>query len=142
MDNISKFDILTGKILAKLYEQFPLKAVLSCDDFGIKNPIRDYLENITQDLKADTTELKFFNACVDWLIQNDFILARQNSSGDYYDVILTHKGLKTLKFKPKSLNEYSRQSIGEHLLNAVNIAKDESIKSVVNGLLNVANLNN
>ena len=46
MNNIDKFDILVGKILAKLYSEFSRKTIIKATDFGVKNPVEDYLSNL------------------------------------------------------------------------------------------------
>lgn len=63
MNNIDKFDILTGKILAKLYETFPVKTSLLPEDFGVKDAMREFL-NGGESEAADMAELEFFAASV------------------------------------------------------------------------------
>ena len=132
MNNIDKFDILVGKILAELYGEFPIKCELEPERFGIKNTMREFLETI-DGVMDDAKELTFFEATVSWLLENEIMTAKSSGFGSYYDARLTMKGLKLLKSTPKSVDS-DRKSIGESLKELSKAGANESLKIAVNTL--------
>ena len=132
MNNIDKFDILVGKILAELYGEFPIKCELEPERFGIKNAMREFLETI-DGVMDDAKELTFFEATVSWLLENEIMTAKSSGFGSYYDARLTMKGLKLLKSTPKSV-DIDRKSIGESLKELSKAGANESLKIAVNTL--------
>ena len=131
-NNIDKFDILVGKILAELYGEFPIKCELEPERFGIKNAMREFLETI-DGVMDDAKELTFFEATVSWLLENEIMTAKSSGFGSYYDARLTMKGLKLLKSTPKSIDS-DRKSIGESLKELSKAGANESLKIAVNTL--------
>jgi hypothetical protein len=131
-NNIDKFDILVGKILAELYGEFPIKCELEPERFGIKNTMREFLETI-DGVMDDAKELTFFEATVSWLLENEIMTAKSSGFGSYYDARLTMKGLKLLKSTPKSIDS-DRKSIGESLKELSKAGANESLKMAVNAL--------
>ena len=131
-NNIDKFDILVGKILADLYGEFPIKCELEPERFGIKNTMREFLETI-DGVMDDAKELTFFEATVSWLLENEIMTAKSSGFGSYYDARLTMKGLKLLKSTPKSIDS-DRKSIGESLKELSKAGANESLKMAVNAL--------
>ena len=131
-NNIDKFDILVGKILADLYWEFPIKCELEPERFGIKNTMREFLEMI-DGVMDDAKELTFFEATVSWLLENEIMTAKSSGFGSYYDARLTMKGLKLLKSTPKSVDS-DRKSIGESLKELSKAGANESLKIAVNAL--------
>ena len=131
-NNIDKFDILVGKILAELYGEFPIKCELEPERFGIKNAMREFLETI-DGVMDDAKELTFFEATVSWLLENEIMTAKSSGFGSYYDARLTMKGLKLLKSTPKSVDS-DRKSIGESLKELSKAGANESLKTAVNAL--------
>lgn len=131
-NNIDKFDILVGKILAELYGEFPIKCELEPECFGIKNTMKEFLETI-DGVMDDAKELTFFEATVSWLLENEIMTAKSSGFGSYYDARLTMKGLKLLKSTPKSVDS-DRKSIGESLKELSKAGANESLKIAVNTL--------
>lgn len=131
-NNIDKFDILVGKILAELYGEFPIKCELEPERFDIKNTMKEFLETI-DGVMGDAKELTFFEATVSWLLENEIITAKSSGFGSYYDARLTMKGLKLLKSTPKSVDS-DRKSIGESLKELSKAGANESLKIAVNTL--------
>ena len=131
MNNIDKFDILVGKILAKLYSEFPRKTIIKATDFGVKNPVEGYLSNL--DAKTieqnSVKDLHFFDDTLKFLIDENMIVAKQNTIGIFYDTRLTSKGLKILKKIQNSINK-SASSVGEWLKSSAKILNDEALKKV------------
>lgn len=133
MNNIDKFDILTGKILAKLYETFPVKTSLLPEDFGIKDVMREFL-NGGESEAADTAELEFFAASVSWLLENEIIVAKKGGLGIYYECGLSFKGLRLLKAVPPSVDS-DRKSIGESLCEFAKAGFEGGLKKAVGALI-------
>ncbi|MBE3607041.1 hypothetical protein CCAL13119_08905 [Campylobacter sp. RM13119] len=131
-NNIDKFDILVGKILAKLYEEFPIKCELVPENFGIKDTMAEFLDT-PDGVMGDTKELEFLDATITWLMENEIITAKKAGFGAYYDARLTMKGLKLLKSTPKSIDS-ERKSIGESLKELSKAGANESLKIAVNAL--------
>ncbi|AQW85466.1 hypothetical protein CPIN18020_0219 [Campylobacter pinnipediorum subsp. caledonicus] len=101
-NNIEKFDILTAKILAKLYANFPVPVTLISSEFGIKDEVEEFLSSETVTFINDKNDENiFFSSTIKWLLKNEIIDAKQNGSSSFYDVCLTFKGLKLLKKAPK-----------------------------------------
>nr|VFJ42975.1 MAG: hypothetical protein BECKFM1743A_GA0114220_1000332 [Candidatus Kentron sp. FM]VFJ43705.1 MAG: hypothetical protein BECKFM1743C_GA0114222_1000332 [Candidatus Kentron sp. FM]VFK05692.1 MAG: hypothetical protein BECKFM1743B_GA0114221_1000332 [Candidatus Kentron sp. FM] len=110
MNNISRFNECTGKILAKLYEEFPIKTDL------------EYKEWLKEDENLnDKNTQEFCRATIEWLEESGYIIVYGKY---YYDmankVILTQKGLEALRAIPESLEEgQKRRNIGEALVAAM-----------------------
>lgn len=130
MSNIDKFDILVGKVLAKLYAQFPVKSNIYINDFGYK--INLEIDEMSG-LKSSDDEI-FFNATIEWLIENGIIQANRTSSGLFINAILTFKGLKLLKSVPKSVDD---KTLGDYLKIYAQNSTNEGIKSVVNKIISL-----
>lgn len=116
MTNIEKFDLYAGKILATLYEEFPVRKNLHyLSDFG------------------DDVDGRIFASTLEWLIDSDFIECRNQTLDD--DLIigarLTLKGLELLKQKPKTL----QKSFGESLKEYAKKGIDAGITATANDIL-------
>lgn len=131
-NNIDKFDVLVGKILAGLYERFPIKCELMPENFGIKDSVGELLSEPSSSA-GDMKDLQFLEATVSWLLENEIIAAKSSGFGSYYDARLTMKGLRLLKSAPKSVDN-ERKSIGESLKELSKAGANESLKMVVNAL--------
>ena len=131
MNNIDKFDILVGKILARLYSEFSRKTIIKATDFSVKNPVEDYLSNLDAKTieQSSAKDLHFFDDTLNFLIYENMIVAKQNTIRIFYDTRLTSKGLKILKKIPNSINE-SASSLGEWLKSSAKILNDEALKKV------------
>ena len=131
MNNIDKFDILVGKILARLYSEFSRKTIIKATDFSVKNPVEDYLSNLDAKTieQSSAKDLHFFDDTLNFLIYENMIVAKQNTIRIFYDARLTSKGLKILKKIPNSINE-SASSLGEWLKSSAKILNDEALNKV------------
>ena len=115
MTNIEKFDLYAGKILATLYEEFPVRKNLRyLSDFG-------------------EVDAKIFASTLEWLIDSDFIECKNQTLDDYLIIgaRLTLKGLELLKQKPKTL----QKSFGESLKEYAKKGIDAGITTTVNDIL-------
>ncbi|QXZ12511.1 hypothetical protein KVQ82_20830 [Pseudomonas sp. AO-1] len=128
VSNIEKFDDITGKIFAVLYQHFPIPQALMAEDF-VENAkqLDDFLGT-----EVPTEDADFFLATAEWLRQAGYI----NCAPDPYlyvsHAVLTAKGLEVLKAIPESVS--SKESIGEQLATTAK----ESGKEVARGLVSEA----
>lgn len=129
--NIERFDEITGKVLGALYQQFPVPVNLSAAKFV--EPATRYCEIIGGEVPSKDAE--FFNACVRWLADAGYL--RLNQDAHFYgvveSVVLTAKGLETLKAVPKSLD--GAHSIGEQLVEAAKSGMAEQVRDLTNNFL-------
>lgn len=131
--NIERFDQLTGRIFADLYEVFPMPRTLSD---------RSYSSIIEQDEQAadgkqSSDPGQFFTATIIWLVTSGYITTFQASlNGRYtYDgCVLTAKGLEVLKSTPSSLGG---KSFGQSLQEAAKQGSIETIKKITGEALSV-----
>ncbi|KWB69247.1 hypothetical protein [Burkholderia ubonensis] len=126
--NIEKFDLLVAKLLADLYEQFPIEAGITADAYGID------VENLFRfDGTIDgeiTTELDFFCGTIRWLNRAGYIdYMGEHGSGAFTNVVLTAKALEILKGTPESLR--APQALGDYLVDNVRGGATEAVKQGV-----------
>ncbi len=127
--NIERFDEITGKVLGKLYQEFPVPVNLSADKFV--EPATRFCEHICADVPSK--EAEFFIASVLWLAEADYLRLKEQRYGVVVDVILTAKGLEALKAVPKSLD--GAHSIGEQLVEAAKSGMAEQVRDLANNFL-------
>lgn len=121
MKNIELFDLYAGKVLAKLYESFPLKIDIDvCEMLGLE---------IDQESLDIPKECDIFNDTVEWLKQSGFIYYDQKFPYAYSRVVLSAVGLETLKATPQSIK--ARDGVGEMMRDAVIRGKNEAIRTAV-----------
>ena len=113
--NIERFDLLTGRIFADLYEEFPVHRLLTVEKYST------YLMGLDPDFKIDPVfedqrkANNFFFSTMDWLIAAGYISCRiRHSHGS--DTVLTARGLEALKSVPDSLT--GKESLGAQLIDA------------------------
>ncbi len=109
MNNIDKFNRLTAEILSKLYENFPRRIELE--------PDKD----------MDRENRLFFIDTIRWLSDNGYLTYQSfDNFGNFFDVVLTEKGLMVLNSKPDivkgkgTLGEYLKYVLKEGSVNAIN----------------------
>ena len=121
LKNIELFDLYTGKILAKLYENFPLKIEVDvCDMLKLE---------IDQQNMTVPKECEIFNDTMEWLKESGFIYYEEKGMYSFHRVVLSAVGLETLKATPSSIKE--RDGIGEKIRDAVIRGKNEAIRTGV-----------
>lgn len=126
--NIQRFDEITGKVLAALFEAFPVPTYLLAARF-VEQPTR-----ICAHMgEVPSEEAEFFIACVEWLAEAGYIKLRGTNHGCASDVVLTAKGLETLKAVPKSLHDNT--SIGEQLIEATKDGVLDQVRDLTNSFL-------
>ncbi|NMY81034.1 hypothetical protein HBO01_20325 [Pseudomonas rhodesiae] len=128
VSNIEKFDEITGKIFAELYQSFPLPKMLMAG--AIVENAMQYDERYGTEVPTEDAE--FFIATADWLMQAGYLTCKPYPYLRVDDAILTAKGLEVLKAIPKSIA--STTSIGEQLATTAK----EGGKEVARGLVSEA----
>jgi len=128
VSNIEKFDEITGKIFAELYQSFPLPKMLMAGAM-VENAMQ-YDERYGTEVPTEDAE--FFIATADWLMQAGYLTCKPYPYLRVDDAILTAKGLEVLKAIPKSIA--STTSIGEQLATTAK----EGGKEVARGLVSEA----
>lgn len=127
--NIERFDEITGKVLAALYQAFPVPTNLKAADFV--EPAYCFDEILGADMPAP--EAEFFIACVHWLAEAGYLRLKGDNYGIILEAVLTAKGLETLKAVPKSLED--SQSIGERLVEATRSGVMDQVRDLSNSAL-------
>ncbi|CDY77959.1 hypothetical protein BGLT_06765 [Caballeronia glathei] len=128
--NIEKFDNLTARVFASLYEAFPVEKSLQPADFdiGAEAAFND-ADAINAPLLKD---VEFFASTVRWLASAGYLEFRTESNlGTFYDATLTSKGLEVLKAVPDSLKDSSGRSektLGEYLTDSVKAGAVEAMR--------------
>lgn len=123
--NIELFDELTGRILARLYQSFPIPIDLKSSSFFPQtHEIRD---DITLDERLHLT--KFFYATTLWLATAGYTSGSNREFSYSKEVVLTAKGLEVLKGTPSSIS--TEPSIGEQLAEAAKEEGKETLKNLV-----------
>lgn len=128
VSNIEKFDDITGKIFAVLYQSFPLPQLLLPSSF-VENAMQ-FDERYGTEVPTDDAE--FFIATAEWLMHAGYITCKSCRYIRIDDAVLTAKGLEVLKAIPKSVT--STSSIGEQLA----ASAKEGGKEVTRGLVSEA----
>lgn len=113
MINIRVFDCLTAKIMADLYEKFPIK-----QDYTLWNFDK---EVCMQYVSADRSKrLDVLKGTFTFLEENGLITFNENSgveNGFFYETGLTLEGLKLLNKEPKSIK--TTEKIGDLLVKTI-----------------------
>lgn len=126
MSNIDKFDILSGRVLARLYSEFPKPCTLEATDFGYKDSVYEFLSDPNATTIKENSDIVFFTSAINFLVANKIIDAAP-SGVSFNDARLTLKGLSLLKKTPKSLSNGS--NLGSWLTKAIKTGGDELIKT-------------
>ncbi|SPJ33466.1 hypothetical protein [Kushneria phyllosphaerae] len=132
-DNIDFFDELTGKILARLYEAFPVRALLKSADF-VDNPTT-YSDAVMADVASKESE--FFMATAEWLQRAGYIEATMSDRSRLYihGAVLTAKGLEVLKVRPDNLS--TGPTLGERMTSAARSGAMDTVRTSVGQALSM-----
>lgn len=126
-ENIDLFDIYAGRVLNELLCKFPMPSDLKVPKLTI-----DRLND-----KDEEKHREIIYHTINWLADENFIRYRDKTLGLelFTDVVLTSKGLKTLKQTPKNLSD--NPTLATSLKKAIATGKDELIKQAVNAIFSV-----
>lgn len=132
--NVDRFDQLTGKIFAVLYESFPMPMDLYYFDYT-KVIAPDPPESPEGERQIVEGE-EFFSASVAWLASSGYLTKGSQSlnSKEINGCVLTAKALAVLKAIPDSL---SGESIGTQLQAAAKGGMLDSVKSLTGKALGI-----
>ena len=131
VSNIEKFDDLAGRILAELYESFPVATVISTEDFMDSG--RHWDDVLEMEVLDDGGT--FFISTATWLINAGYISGSAFQNLFIEKAVLTAKGLEVLKALPESLN--SGPSIGEQLSDAAKAGSTEVMRGLLSQALSI-----
>ena len=127
LKNIEMFDLYVGKIFVELYENFPMRVVISpCDMTGLK---------LDEDTLVHPKYCYIFENTVVWLQESGYIKYQTGDIHGFYDVVLTAKGLELLKAVPDSVQ--TKSGMGDKLSAIAKKGGDEALKNMVNALLSM-----
>ncbi|CAB5287048.1 MULTISPECIES: hypothetical protein [Burkholderia] len=130
--NIEKFDLLVAKLLANLYEQFPVATGVVAADYGI-NAERSFRFDGTPDPDIER-ELDFFCNTLRWLQRAGYIdYAQETNGGTFGGVVLTAKALEILKAIPESLRAVT--PLGDYLVESARSGATDALKQGVTAAL-------
>ncbi|MHA1009587.1 hypothetical protein [Enterobacter roggenkampii] len=123
--NIDKFDEITGRIFANLYETFPQPITINFEEYTTSlatsnDPVDGVIHNYF--------ERQFVSDSVVWLRDSGYITSVSNDEYSIHGTILTAKGLECLKKVPASLDP--RPSFGSQLVEAVRGGSLDAVKTL------------
>lgn len=138
--NIERFDEITGKIFAHLYQNFPVPTHLSPQVVGVTipkgafDPVSEQSWGGIDDLDdAQREVVSFFVHSAKWLTKAGYIDVLIAGSTGFIDVTLTAKGLEVLKATPKSLE--SSESLGQQLVTAAKGGFADQLRDLTSAVL-------
>lgn len=135
MSNIELFDEYTARILAMLYESFPIRRPLDAvelsgtqiDDYGVPVDVRGK--------RSRAFEVCF--ATIQWLIDSGYIVSQGDNGYCFAGCVLTARGLEILKSTPDSLQR--KESVGERIVQLIrngslDVARDAASAAISAGI--------
>jgi len=126
MKNPELFDICATYLLADLYEKFPVPAQIEYDPLYFK--ISEKFQDATED---DLIHIyRIIESSLRWLERSGFLYLGHIDKLVAGDVILTEKGLKTLRSVPHSV-DVQRETVGDLLAQA---GKEGTKDAVIRGI--------
>ncbi|AKA37719.1 hypothetical protein NE897_03090 [Yersinia ruckeri] len=132
MSNIDKFNEFAGRVFGILYEEFPIPTNINVGDI-LGDPDLYNTTGIPPEM-ADDADIAGYT--VVWLRQSGYLdmLNQDISLNEFYNVVLTAKGLEVLKAIPDSLTPRS-SPLGTQIADAVKSGAKETVSSLVNQAL-------
>ncbi|WP_409284307.1 hypothetical protein [Pseudomonas protegens] len=138
--NIERFDEITGKVFAHLYQSFPIPTSMGAEFVGVKISSTTLTPHIgapsggIYDLSVEERKtFDIFIHSVNWLAKAGYIDVSDRLHTTFYGVTLTAKGLEVLKATPSSLD--SAPSIGQQLITAAKGGFAEQLQSLTSSAL-------
>ena len=114
--NIALFDEYAAKILATLYESFPVPVFLNAMDIAEDKEIDEF----GVPLNANGQRSKHFDVAlstIEWLSQTGFIYTNDRAQYGYDRCVLTANGLEILQSAPESIQ--GKTPLGEKIITAI-----------------------
>lgn len=138
--NIERFDEITGKIFAHLYQSFPVPTFLGTQLVGVtfsstvtvpySGPPYGGIHDLDE---SERETVSFFVHSAKWLAKAGYIDILLIGQTDFIDVTLTAKGLEVLKATPKSLE--SSESLGQQLVTAAKGGFADQLRELTSSVL-------
>ena len=122
---MEKFNLLVGLLFGTLYEKFPVPLRINPEQFLDQTIGKD-------DEEGSFDFMEYFDSTVKWLETAGYIWVTQDLSDDggaEFEVVLSEKGLETLRRVPKSLE--GAASLGERLSNFARSKTSEAVGTLV-----------
>jgi len=127
--NIELFDEYTGKILAELYQNFPMPIHLDNREVSGHRDINEYGEVLDETGEASkNADIALYT--VEWLIEAGYVHSKHGRTSQYTfaTCVLSAKGLKVLKATPDSIKQ--KKYLGDMLVTAVKKGTADSVKEI------------
>lgn len=126
--NMDLFDEYAARILAELYEAFPVKTPLNASTYCGHSEINDYGEPVDENGNPSKA-FHIARATIEWLIETGYI--RSDGMWQYgaKPAVLTPMGLAVLKAAPESLA--TREATGDKLVRLIRAGAADAAKDVV-----------
>jgi hypothetical protein len=121
MKNIELFDEFVARILAGLYEHFPVKSGIDARVLS-GHMETDQFGGILDERGEPSRKFEIALATIDWLVDTGYIRTGERRDWGYPQAVLTASGLEVLKASPESLK--AREAIGDRI---VRLVKDGSL---------------
>ena len=138
--NIEKFDRISAKTFALLYESFPVpRDLLVAPDYGVPH-IQEIVDSIgidSENFASEREEIEFIYATIRWLESAGYLdYGKELQLFGFRNAVLTAKGLEILKAIPPSIStDTAGKTLGELVEDAVKSGAQESISNAVKGVL-------
>lgn len=130
MSNINQFDEYVGRVFGMLYESFPIPTDLNVGDvLGVPDLYSGSGIPPEMDIEANIA-----THSVIWLADTGYIKMTGSGGNEFFDLILTEKGLEVLKATPASLTHQSLP-LGKQIAAAVKSGAKETLRTLVNQAL-------
>lgn len=123
--NIERFNELTARILADLYQAFPVPRTLGADCYGP--------EPSANCQGKEDEDSEFFAATVHWLTDSGYLRIGKNDHLVFWDTVLTPKGLEALCVTPRSLQ--GEAPLGERLSEALKSGSKSLLAETIKAVL-------
>ena len=133
MQNIDLFNEYVARILAQLYESFPVKEKLYASTISGHTDDNRYGTICAPD-GSESKEAQVAFHTIGWLVDNGYVRAEQRLDGRYYDYCaLTEKGLKVLQAVPDSVQ--TTETVGEKLVRLTKEGGGDLARDFIKSLL-------
>lgn len=130
MSNISSFDEYAGRVFALLYESFPIPVDLTIGDILGQQDL--YMHHgIPPEMM---TECDIASYTVQWLASAGYLSMQAGNGNDFFNLVLTEKGLEVMKAIPGAIDSQS-QPLGKQISAALKAGTKETLKLLTNQAL-------
>ncbi|AEF54045.1 hypothetical protein Mar181_0996 [Marinomonas posidonica IVIA-Po-181] len=128
---MDRFNEVTAKIFAKLYEKFPIEIDIHIDEFTDESAADFYVAVDAGGFFLPDGDVELVQHTVRWLVREGYIHLECEQMSSFAGCTLTSKGLQTLNKIPQSLD----RSYGEKLIEAIKDQGTDTMKSLAKQVL-------